>query len=50
MGPAISDESERLFKERMLAFGYEAAHVLPHGSYLVNLGNPDSYDLPRCSI
>jgi hypothetical protein len=30
----------------MLAFGYEAAHVLPHGSYVVNLGNPDLYDLP----
>ncbi|KIM22190.1 hypothetical protein M408DRAFT_333026 [Serendipita vermifera MAFF 305830] len=47
------------FKSRMETFGYDMKHVLPHGSYLVNLGNPDkekrdkSYecfldDLKRC--
>ncbi|KAJ8469314.1 hypothetical protein ONZ51_g9085 [Trametes cubensis] len=38
---ALKDESITKFKERMRAFGYSPSHVLPHGSYLVNLGNPD---------
>ena len=38
---ALKEESITKFKERMKAFGYSASHVLPHGSYLVNLGNPD---------
>ncbi|KAI1791074.1 AP endonuclease [Ganoderma leucocontextum] len=56
---ALKEESVAKFKARMNAFGYSASHVLPHGSYLVNLGNPDkekrekSYacfldDLKRC--
>ncbi|KAI9057687.1 AP endonuclease [Trametes sanguinea] len=56
---ALKDESIARFKERMKAFGYSPSHVLPHGNYLVNLGNPDpdkrekSYecfvdDLKRC--
>lgn len=39
---ALKAESIVKFKERMKAFGYSPSHVLPHGSYLVNLGNPDS--------
>ena len=38
---ALKEESITKFKARMKAFGYSASHVLPHGSYLVNLGNPD---------
>ncbi|KAH8106397.1 xylose isomerase-like protein [Phellopilus nigrolimitatus] len=59
--PALSEESISLFKTRMAAFGYDPYHVLPHGSYLINLGNPDadkrqkSYDcflddLRRCEL
>ncbi|KAI0929317.1 hypothetical protein AcW1_006294 [Taiwanofungus camphoratus] len=55
----LTSQSASLFKDRMKQFGYSAAHILPHGSYLVNLGNPDeekrekSYqcfldDLRRC--
>ncbi|KAL6301648.1 xylose isomerase-like protein [Sparassis latifolia] len=55
----FSAQSVLSFKERMKAFGYSPDHILPHGSYLVNLGNPDedkrekSYrcfldDLKRC--
>ncbi|CCM05128.1 uncharacterized protein FIBRA_07336 [Fibroporia radiculosa] len=55
----LTEHSVATFKARMKAFGYSAKHVLPHGSYLVNLGNPDeakrekSYqcfldDLKRC--
>ncbi|THG96299.1 hypothetical protein EW026_g5510 [Hermanssonia centrifuga] len=37
----LTAESIATFKSRMLEFGYDAKHVLPHGNYLVNLGNPD---------
>ncbi|KAF6763904.1 xylose isomerase-like protein, partial [Ephemerocybe angulata] len=40
-GPSLSS-SIRLFKERMQEYGYEPKHVLLHGNYLINLGNPDA--------
>ncbi|KAH9928083.1 xylose isomerase-like protein [Fomitopsis serialis] len=57
--PPLKETSILAFKARMKTFGYSASHILPHGSYLVNLGNPDekkreqSYecfldDLKRC--
>ncbi|EPS98992.1 hypothetical protein FOMPIDRAFT_136203 [Fomitopsis schrenkii] len=57
--PALKESSVIAFKARMKTFGYSASHILPHGSYLINLGNPDgtkreqSYecfvdDLKRC--
>lgn len=30
----------------MKEFGYAPSHILPHGSYLINLGNPDSLVFP----
>jgi len=39
--PPLTDENVASFKARMNAFGYDPKHVLPHGSYLVNLANPD---------
>ena len=39
----LTKESISTFKSRMENFGYDLKHVLPHGSYLVNLGNPDKY-------
>lgn len=47
------------FRERCTEHNYQSKHILPHGSYLINLGNPDeskrekSYnafleDLKRC--
>ncbi|KZV71947.1 AP endonuclease [Peniophora sp. CONT] len=42
VGPPQSEESRLAFVERLKAFGYEAKHVLPHGNYLVNMGNPDA--------
>jgi AP endonuclease-1 len=55
----LTDENVASFKARMNEFGYDPKHVLPHGSYLINLANPDkakrekSYecfldDLQRC--
>ncbi|KZS91029.1 AP endonuclease [Sistotremastrum niveocremeum HHB9708] len=40
--PPLKEASIALFKDRMKEFGYESRHVIPHGSYLINLGNPDS--------
>lgn len=40
--PALRPASVAAFKDAMRAHGYDAAHVLPHGSYLLNLGNPDA--------
>ncbi|KAG8217947.1 xylose isomerase-like protein [Butyriboletus roseoflavus] len=59
VSPPLTDENVASFKARMDEFGYDPKYVLPHGSYLVNLGNPDetkrekSYecfldDLKRC--
>jgi len=41
--PALSERSIALFKEKMTEYNYSSDVVLPHGSYLINLGNPDSY-------
>ncbi|KIY69167.1 AP endonuclease [Cylindrobasidium torrendii FP15055 ss-10] len=58
--PDLKETTIEAFKERMDKHGYDPKHVLPHGSYLINMGNPDadkrakSYecfldDLARCS-
>jgi AP endonuclease 1 len=39
----LADSSISSFKARMESFGYDYKQILPHGSYLVNLGNPDKY-------
>jgi AP endonuclease-1 len=41
--PPLSEFSIREFKARMQMFDYESRHVVPHGSYLINLANPDEY-------
>ena len=38
---ALSEESIRLFKKRMIEYGYTPEQVLPHNSYLINLAQPD---------
>ncbi|ESK89722.1 apurinic apyrimidinic endonuclease [Moniliophthora roreri MCA 2997] len=59
VSPALTATSIQAFKTRMKELNYDPNHVLPHGSYLINLGNPDaekrekSYecfldDLKRC--
>ncbi|MDL2252239.1 deoxyribonuclease IV [Odoribacter sp. OttesenSCG-928-J03] len=37
----LTDTSIKLFKERCEEYGYKPEHILPHDSYLINLGNPD---------
>lgn len=44
--PLTEDEIGR-FKASLLEFGYVAANVLPHDSYLINLGNPTADGLAK---
>ncbi len=37
----LTEESIELFKERCDQYGYKPHQILPHNSYLTNLGNPD---------
>lgn len=37
----LSDASIRAFKENCLQYGYGPKQILPHDSYLINLGHPD---------
>lgn len=37
----LSEESIRAFKSNMKKAGIQPKHVLPHDSYLINLGNPE---------
>ncbi|KAF9070827.1 xylose isomerase-like protein [Rhodocollybia butyracea] len=57
--PPLTELNISSFKSRMKELSYNPKYVLPHGSYLINLGNPDnekrekSYqcfldDLKRC--
>lgn len=45
--PALTAEQIHLFKEAMSEAGFTAAQVLPHDSYLINLGHPDSDGLQK---
>ena len=43
----LTKKSISLFKERCEEFGYEAKHILPHDSYLINLGHPEREALEK---
>ncbi|MCD8269618.1 MAG: deoxyribonuclease IV [Parabacteroides sp.] len=43
----LSEKSISLFKEQCKKLGYEAKHILPHDSYLINLGHPDPEGLQK---
>ena len=43
----LTKKSISLFKERCEECGYEAKHILPHDSYLINLGHPDPDGLQK---
>lgn len=43
----LSENSIRLFKQRCEDYGFAADYILPHDSYLINLGNPDSEALGK---
>lgn len=43
----ISGKEATLFKERCSQLGYAPEHILPHDSYLINLGSPDKEKLDK---
>lgn len=43
----LTEENIRLFKENMVKCGYESWQVMPHDSYLINLGNPVAENLKK---
>ena len=43
----LSAKSIELFKERCAKYGYEAGDILPHDSYLINLGHPEAEGLEK---
>ena len=47
LAPALSDKQIEQFKALMGKAGYDAAQVLPHDSYLINLGHPDVEGLEK---
>lgn len=42
-----SVDNVELFHQRCQEFGYTAEHILPHDSYLINLGNPEQGALEK---
>lgn len=44
---AISDAEASAFKANCAKYGYTPAQILPHDSYLINLGSPDAEKLEK---
>ena len=47
LAPALTAEQIALFSTMMSEAGYEAGQVLPHDSYLINLGHPEQEGLQK---
>ena len=45
--PALSQSSIKLFKENCEKYGFDADYILPHDSYLINLGHPEEEGLTK---
>lgn len=43
----LSADSIKLFKERCEQYGYTSKQILPHDSYLINLGHPEAAGLEK---
>lgn len=43
----LTEESIRLFKENCEKFGFRPEYILPHDSYLINLGHPEEEALEK---
>jgi len=43
----LTKKSIELFKQRCVEFGYSPKQILPHDSYLINLGHPDKEALQK---
>ena len=47
IAPELTPSQISLFRDMMTEAGYSAAQILPHDSYLINLGHPDSDGLEK---
>lgn len=47
VAPPLTQESITKFKKFCEQFGYHSHHILPHDSYLINLGNPEKEALEK---
>lgn len=47
VAPALTEENIRLFRQYCAEYGYSPASILPHDSYLINLGSPDDEGLAK---
>ena len=47
IAPALTPAQIAIFKEAMAEAGFSAAQILPHDSYLINLGHPDEDGLQK---
>ena len=47
IAPALTPAQIATFKEAMAEAGFSAAQILPHDSYLINLGHPDEDGLQK---
>ncbi len=45
--PELTAQSIELFKARCTDLGYTPAQILPHDSYLINLGHPDNEQIEK---
>lgn len=45
--PPLTEKSIELFKQRCEEYGFSSANILPHDSYLINLGSPDPEGLEK---
>lgn len=47
LAPALTPEQIAVFRNAMAEAGYEAKQILPHDSYLINLGHPEEEGLQK---
>ena len=47
LAPTLTQEQITTFRNAMQSAGYTASQVLPHDSYLINLGHPDEDGLEK---
>ena len=47
VAPPLTSESIQKFKDQCQKYGYLPQHILPHDSYLINLGHPESSALEK---
>ena len=47
VSPPLTQKSITLFKKRCEEYGFKAEHILPHDSYLINLGHPEEEGIEK---